>query len=74
MLRRKEWKLLRRDKWLMSQTLMQLLYLIPPAFMLWHSFGQGSSMTLVDCSGHRHGGRTIGGRTIMAGDIRRRCS
>ena len=24
MLRRKEWKLLRRDKWLMSQTLMQL--------------------------------------------------
>ena len=47
MLRRKEWKLLRRDKWLMSQTLMQLLYLIPPAFMLWHSFGQGSSMTLV---------------------------
>jgi ABC-2 type transport system permease protein len=47
MLRRKEWKLLRRDKWLMSQTLMQLLYLIPPAFMLWHSFGQGSSMTMV---------------------------
>ncbi|MGB7287735.1 MAG: permease [Salaquimonas sp.] len=47
MLRRKEWKLLLRDKWLMSQTLMQLLYLIPPAFMLWHSFGQGSSMAIV---------------------------
>lgn len=47
MLRRKEWKLLLRDKWLMSQTLMQLLYLIPPAFMLWHSFGQGTSMAIV---------------------------
>jgi len=47
MLRRKEWKLLLRDKWLMSQTLMQLFYLIPPAFMLWHSFGQGSSMAIV---------------------------
>lgn len=47
MLRRKEWKLLLRDKWLMSQTLMQLLYLIPPAFMLWHSFGQNSSSAFV---------------------------
>jgi ABC-2 type transport system permease protein len=26
----------------MSQTLMQLLYLIPPAVMLWHSFGDSS--------------------------------
>lgn len=47
MLRRKEWKLLMRDKWLISQTLMQLLYLIPPAFMLWHSFGSGNSMAVV---------------------------
>ena len=30
-LRRKEWMLLRRDPWLMSQTLMQMLYLVPPA-------------------------------------------
>jgi ABC-2 type transport system permease protein len=38
MLRRKEWALLRRDPWLMSQTLMQMLYLLPPAFLLWKSF------------------------------------
>ncbi|HLH92828.1 MAG TPA: permease [Xanthobacteraceae bacterium] len=42
-LRRKEWVLLRRDPWLVSQTLMQLLYLLPPAFMLWRSFGDGAS-------------------------------
>ena len=41
-LRRKEWVLLWRDPWLMSQSLMQLLYLLPPALMLWRSFGQGS--------------------------------
>ncbi len=40
-LRRKEWTLLRRDPWLISQTLMQMLYLIPPAIMLWRSFDQG---------------------------------
>jgi ABC-2 type transport system permease protein len=38
MLRQKEWILLARDPWLMSQTLMQLLYLLPPALFLWHSF------------------------------------
>jgi ABC-2 type transport system permease protein len=37
-LRRKEWSLLVRDPWLMSQTLMQLLYLLPAAFLLWRSF------------------------------------
>ena len=41
-LRRKEWRLLRRDPWLVSQTLMQLLYLLPPAFLLWRSFYNGS--------------------------------
>ena len=41
-LRRKEWTLLRRDPWLLSQTLMQLLYLLPPALLLWRSFGQGT--------------------------------
>jgi ABC-2 type transport system permease protein len=41
-LRRKEWLLLRRDPWLMSQTLMQMLYLLPPALMLWRSFENGS--------------------------------
>lgn len=38
-LRRKEWTLLLRDRWLASQTLMQLLYLLPPGLMLWRAFG-----------------------------------
>jgi ABC-2 type transport system permease protein len=48
-LRRKEWTLLRRDPWLVSQTLMQLLYLLPPAFLLWRGFGgeNGSQILLV---------------------------
>ena len=37
-LRRKEWTLLRRDPWLISQTLLQLLYLLPPFFLLWRTF------------------------------------
>ncbi|HEX7967386.1 MAG TPA: hypothetical protein VF502_04145 [Stellaceae bacterium] len=37
-LRQKEWTLLRRDPWLVSQTLMQLLYLLPPAVLMWRSF------------------------------------
>ncbi len=41
-LRRKEWALLRRDPWLVSQTLMQLLYLLPPALLLWKSFDTGT--------------------------------
>src|SRR3984885_10861289 len=41
-LRRKEWILLRRDPWLVSQTLMQMLYLLPPALMLWRSFAAQS--------------------------------
>src|SRR5439155_1730300 len=40
-LRRKEWTLLRRDPWLVSQTLMQILYLFPPALMLWRGYGDG---------------------------------
>ena len=48
-LRRKEWTLLRRDPWLMSQILMQLLYLLPPAFLLWRTFydRSGASPLLV---------------------------
>jgi ABC-2 type transport system permease protein len=48
-LRHKEWTLLLRDPWLASQTLMQLLYLLPPALMLWRSFAQdiGSLVLLV---------------------------
>jgi ABC-2 type transport system permease protein len=45
-LRRKEFVLLRRDPWLVSQTLMQLLYLVPPALMLWRSFA-GSSAAII---------------------------
>jgi ABC-2 type transport system permease protein len=41
-LRRKEWMLLIRDPWLISQTLMQLLYLLPPALLLWRSFAHGT--------------------------------
>ncbi len=47
MLRRKEWTLLRRDPWLVSQTLMQLLYLLPPAILLWRSFDDGSGTVLL---------------------------
>jgi ABC-2 type transport system permease protein len=47
-LRRKEWVLLLRDPWLMSQTLMQLLYLLPAVFLLWRNFrGVGGSALLV---------------------------
>jgi ABC-2 type transport system permease protein len=42
-LRRKEFLLLKRDPWLMSQTLMQLLYLVPPAVFLWRSFSDSST-------------------------------
>jgi ABC-2 type transport system permease protein len=46
-LRRKEWTLLLRDPWLISQTLMQLLYLLPPAFLLWRSFYAGGASALL---------------------------
>jgi ABC-2 type transport system permease protein len=46
-LRRKEWQLLARDPWLLSQTLMQMLYLIPPALLLWMNFGQHSGAVVV---------------------------
>ncbi len=46
-LRRKERLLLVRDPWLLSQSLLQILYLLPPALMLWHSFGAGSGIAVV---------------------------
>ena len=46
-LRRKEWTLLRRDPWLMSQTLMQILYLLPPVLLLWRNFGDDLSGLLI---------------------------
>ena len=61
-LRRKEWKLLQRDPWLLSQTLMQLLYLVPPALLLWVNYGAGDGTffvvvpVLVMASGQLAGG------------------
>ncbi len=48
-LRRKERLLLMRDPWLISQSLMQVLYLLPPALLLWRSFTVegGASIILV---------------------------
>jgi ABC-2 type transport system permease protein len=46
-LRAKEWKLLRRDPWLLSQSLMQILYLFPPALFLWVSYGQSAGTYVV---------------------------
>jgi len=46
-LRHKEWTLLQRDPWLISQTLMQILYLLPPALLLWVTFGDRSDSFVV---------------------------
>ena len=46
-LRLKEWRLLQRDPWLLSQTLMQILYLLPPALLLWLNFGHDAGAFVV---------------------------
>ncbi len=46
-LRQKEWTLVRRDPWLMSQTLMQILYLLPPALLLWVTFHDGTDSYVI---------------------------
>src|SRR5204863_3514179 len=46
-LRQKEWTLLARDPWLVSQTLMQMLYLLPPALLLWRSYGEETGALVV---------------------------
>ena len=46
-LRLKEWRLLQRDPWLLSQTLMQILYLVPPALLLWMNFGSNAGAFVV---------------------------
>jgi ABC-2 type transport system permease protein len=46
-LRRKEWRLLMRDPWLMSQSLMQLLYLLPPTLLMWRSFAFGGKAAAI---------------------------
>ena len=61
-LREKEWTLLVRDPWLISQTLMQILYLVPAALLLWRSFGEDHNTlavlvpVLVMASGQLAGG------------------
>ncbi len=46
-LRRKERTLLLRDPWLISQSLMQLLYLLPPALLLVKTLGAGGNASIV---------------------------
>ena len=46
-LRVKEWMLLWRDPWLVSQSLMQILYLLPPAVLLWRDYGTGAERLVV---------------------------
>jgi ABC-2 type transport system permease protein len=61
-LRQKEWKLLARDPWLISQTLMQILYLLPAALLLWRTFRSGTDAfvllvpMMVMAAGHLGGG------------------
>src|SRR6202022_3668534 len=71
-LRRQEIVLLRRDPWLVSQTLMQLLYLVPPALLLWRSFADSSTAivlitpVIVMAAGQLAGG--LAWLTISGGD------
>jgi len=46
-LRHKEWLLLWRDPWLVSQTLMQILYLLPPAVLLYVTFRHDTNAFVV---------------------------
>ncbi len=43
-LRHKEWRLIRRDPWLLSQLLLQVLYMTPMLFMLMNGTGAGKSL------------------------------
>ncbi|MBU2580146.1 MAG: permease [Alphaproteobacteria bacterium] len=43
----KELKLIGRDPWLISQSLMQVLYLIPPALMLWVNYGVDAEISVI---------------------------
>ena len=45
-LRRKEWALLRRDPWLASQLLLQIVYTMPISVVIWRSQGAGGSLAL----------------------------
>jgi ABC-2 type transport system permease protein len=45
-LRRKEWRLLARDPWLISQVLLQILYVLPISIVLWRGQGPQASIGL----------------------------
>ena len=45
-LRRKEWKLLRRDPWLASQLMLQIVYTLPVSLVIWRSQGTEGSIAL----------------------------
>lgn len=66
-LRQKEWVLLLRDPWLMSQSLMQLLYLLPPVFLLYRSFYEtGRATALLAPVLVMAGGQLAGGLAWLA--------
>jgi hypothetical protein len=71
MLRRKEWTRLRRDPWLVSQTLMQMLYLLPPAFLLWRRLRVRQHERRAADAGPGHGGRAAYRRARLARHFRR---
>ena len=41
------WMLLRRDSWLVSQTMMQVLYILPPALLLRRDFDNSTCVLVV---------------------------
>ncbi len=45
-LRLKEWRLLRRDPWLISQILLQVVYALPISIVIWRSQGPNGSIAL----------------------------
>ncbi|MCZ6637127.1 MAG: permease [Alphaproteobacteria bacterium] len=66
-LRRKEWMTLRRDPWLISESLMQILYLVPPALLLWLTYAEhvGSLLIIVPVM-VMSAGQLAGGLTWLA--------
>ena len=57
--------------WLLSQSLMQLLYLVPPALMLWRSFSDSSCRDRAGHARDRDGGRPARRRPRLADDLGR---
>ncbi len=60
-----------RDPWLVSQTLMQILYLLPPAVLLWVTFRDATGSYRHLDPGGGDGGRPARRRPRLAVDLRR---